>query len=82
MVTASPLLDENNEYMGSMAVFTDISDLKKTEAEVHFLLDLLLHDVGNQLQLIVAGGDFLERDSPPEQILRSKRYIMDGYNHK
>lgn len=78
MVSASPLLDRNDEYVGSMAVFADISELKKTEAEVHFLLDLLLHDIGNQLQLILAGGDFLEKDSPGEQILRSKRYIMDG----
>ncbi|TFG94754.1 PAS domain S-box protein [Candidatus Thorarchaeota archaeon] len=78
VVSASPLLDQNDEYVGSMAVFADISELKKTEAEVHFLLDLLLHDVGNQLQLILAGGDFLEKDSPGDQIMRSKRYIMDG----
>lgn len=78
MVTASPLLDHNDEYIGSMAVFTNISELKKTEAEVHFLLDLLLHDIGNQLQLILAGGDFLEKNAPPDQIVRSKRYIMDG----
>ncbi|MBN2229637.1 MAG: PAS domain S-box protein [Candidatus Thorarchaeota archaeon] len=78
VVTATPVLDKNGQYMGSMGVFTDISELKKTEAEVHFLLDLLLHDIGNQLQLIIAGGDFLEKDIPSEQILRSKRYIMDG----
>ena len=78
VVSASPLLDLNEEYVGSMAVFEDVSELKKTEAEVHFLLDLLLHDIGNQLQLILAGGDFLEKDSPGDQILRSKRYIMDG----
>jgi PAS domain S-box-containing protein len=78
MVSASPVLDRAGEYMGSMAVFTDISDIKKAEVEIYFLLDLLLHDVGNQLQLILAGGDFLEIDSPPDQIMRSKRYIMDG----
>ena len=78
VVSASPLLDRNDEYVGSMAVFADISELKKTEAEVHFLLDLLLHDIGNQLQLILAGGDFLEKDSPGDQIIRSKRYVMDG----
>jgi PAS domain S-box-containing protein len=78
MVSASPLLGPDNEFLGSIAIFTDISELKKTEAEVYFLLDLLLHDIGNQLQLILAGGDFLEKDSPPEQIMRSKRYVMDG----
>jgi PAS domain S-box-containing protein len=78
MVSASPLLGPDGEFLGSIAIFTDISDLKKTEAEVHFLLDLLLHDIGNQLQLILAGGDFLEKDASPDQIIRSKRYVMDG----
>ena len=78
MVSASPVLNRDGIFAGSMAVFTDISDLKKVEAEVHFLLDLLLHDVGNQLQLIVAGSDFLDVSSMPDQIVRSKRYIMDG----
>jgi len=78
MVSASPLHGPNDEFLGSIAIFTDISDLKKAEAEVYFLLDLLLHDIGNQLQLILAGGDFLETDVTPDQIMRSKRYVMDG----
>ena len=78
IVSASPLLGSDGEFLGSIAIFTDVSDLKKAEAEVYFLLDLLLHDIGNQLQLILAGGDFLEKDSPPDQIMRSKRYVMDG----
>ena len=78
VVSASPLVDTNGEYMGSMAVFTDVSQVKKAEAEVHFLLDLLLHDIGNQLQLILAGGDFLQADASSDQIIRSKRYILDG----
>ena len=78
MVSASPLHGPAGEFIGSIAIFTDISDLKKTEAEVYFLLDLLLHDIGNQLQLILAGGDFLEKDATPDQVLRSKRYVMDG----
>jgi len=78
MVSASPLKGLNGEFLGSIAIFTDVSDLKKTEAEVYFLLDLLLHDIGNQLQLILAGGDFLDKDATADQILRSKRYVMDG----
>ncbi|MFW9808579.1 MAG: PAS domain S-box protein [Candidatus Thorarchaeota archaeon] len=78
MISASPLFDPDGQYIGSLAIFTDVSDLKNAEAEVYFLLDLLLHDIGNQLQLILAGGDFLEKNSKPEQILRSKRYVMDG----
>ncbi|MHA1768712.1 MAG: PAS domain S-box protein [Candidatus Thorarchaeota archaeon] len=80
MVSASPLFGPEKEYLGSMAVFTDVSDLKQAETEVYFLLDLLLHDIGNQLQLILAGGDFLDVDSSPEQIARSKSYVKDGAN--
>ena len=80
MISASPLFGPDESYLGSMAVFTDVSDLKQVEVEVYFLLDLLLHDIGNQLQLILAGGDFLEPDATPDQIERSKRYVMDGAN--
>jgi PAS domain S-box-containing protein len=78
MVSASPLFDPDGVYIGSLAIFTDVSDLKNAEAEVHFLLDLILHDIGNQLQLILAGGDFLEKGTSPDQLMRSKRYVMDG----
>ena len=80
MVSASPLFGPEDEYLGSMAVFTDISELKQAETEVHFLLDLLLHDIGNQLQLILAGGDFLTPEADKAQIERSRRYILDGAN--
>ncbi|MHA2046651.1 MAG: PAS domain-containing protein, partial [Candidatus Thorarchaeota archaeon] len=78
MISASPLYDPDGSFIGSIAIFTDVSDLKNVEAEVYFLLDLLLHDIGNQLQLVLAGGDFLEKDASPDQIMRSKRYVMDG----
>ncbi|MHA2159497.1 MAG: PAS domain S-box protein [Candidatus Thorarchaeota archaeon] len=78
MISASPLLDPDGVLIGSIAIFTDVSELKNAESEVYFLLDLLLHDIGNQLQLILAGGDFLETDANPDQIMRSKRYVMDG----
>jgi PAS domain S-box-containing protein len=78
MISASPLYDPDGSFIGSIAIFTDVSDLKNVEAEVYFLLDLLLHDIGNQLQLVLAGGDFLEKDASPDEIMRSKRYVMDG----
>ena len=52
--------------------------MKKEEDEIYFLIDLLINDIGNQLQLILDGGDLVEKDSHKEQILRSKRYVMDG----
>ncbi|MHA1906336.1 MAG: sensor histidine kinase [Candidatus Thorarchaeota archaeon] len=78
IVHASPWLDPSGQYIGSFAVFTNVSELKRAEAESRFLLDLLLHDIGNQLQLILAGADLLDKDSPPEQIENARRYVLDG----
>ncbi len=80
MVSASPLFDENNEYQGSFAIITDISDLKEAEGEARFLLDLLLHDIGNQLQLILAGADLCRANSPPELIRKARNYVNTGAN--
>ncbi len=78
IVHASPWIDAQEKYQGSFAVFTDVSDLKRAEAEARFLLDLLLHDIGNQLQLILAGADLLDKDSTPEEIENARRYVIDG----
>ncbi|MFW9910431.1 MAG: PAS domain S-box protein, partial [Candidatus Thorarchaeota archaeon] len=78
IVHASPWFDSSGEYLGSFSVFTDVSELKRAEAESRFLLDLLLHDIGNQLQLILAGADLLDRESTGEQIDNARRYVLDG----
>jgi PAS domain S-box-containing protein len=78
IVHASPIFDPNSNYIGSFAVFTDVTELKKAEAEVRFFLDLLLHDIGNQLQLILAGADMLSKDADEDQISRSRQYVLDG----
>ncbi|MFW9847472.1 MAG: PAS domain S-box protein, partial [Candidatus Thorarchaeota archaeon] len=78
MASAGPIFDPDGKYMGSFAIFTDVSALKSAENESRFLLDLLMHDVGNQMQLILAGGDFLARDSTPDEISRAKQYVLDG----
>ncbi|MBD3404992.1 MAG: PAS domain S-box protein [Candidatus Lokiarchaeota archaeon] len=78
IVSASPLMDSENNFEGSFAIFTDISQLKSVEDEVRFLLDLILHDIGNQLQLIIAGSGLIEGDAPEEILLRAKEYILDG----
>lgn len=80
IVHASPWIDANGTYQGSFAVFTDVSDLKRAEAEAKFLLDLLLHDIGNQLQLILAGADLLDIESSPAEIENARRYVIDGAN--
>ncbi len=78
IVHASPVFGPDGEYQGNFAVFTDVSELKNAEAEVKFLLDLLLHDIGNQLQLIVAGADLLDDDSRSNQIKNARQYVLDG----
>ena len=78
MVSACPLPTENGNYKGSFALFTDISDLKSVEAEARFLLDLILHDIGNQLQLVLAGADLANKESSPEVIETAQQYILDG----
>ncbi len=78
MVSACPLPTENGNYRGSFALFTDISELKSVEAEARFLLDLILHDIGNQLQLVLAGADLANKESSPEIIETAQQYILDG----
>ncbi|MCK5151982.1 MAG: PAS domain S-box protein, partial [Candidatus Thorarchaeota archaeon] len=80
IVHASPWFDPSGQYLGSFAVFTNVSELKRAEADSRFLLDLLLHDIGNQLQLILAGADLLDSDSPPNQVDNARRYVLDGAN--
>ena len=78
IVSASPLPSPNSDYIGSFAIFTDVSALKSAEGEVRFLLDLLLHDIGNQLQLIIAGADLWNKESSFDIIESAQAYIRDG----
>ncbi|MHA2378676.1 MAG: PAS domain S-box protein [Candidatus Thorarchaeota archaeon] len=78
MVSAAPIRDPDGKHMGSFAIFTEVSDLKSTEDEVRFLLDLLMHDVGNQMQVIIAGAGFLQEECTTDEVKRAKRYILDG----
>ncbi|MHA1769987.1 MAG: PAS domain S-box protein [Candidatus Thorarchaeota archaeon] len=78
IVSATPLYNRDGQYAGSLAVFTDVSDLKEADSEIRFLLDLLLHDVGNQLQLVLAGTDLLGFAKSNEEQVTASTYIRDG----
>ena len=41
-------------------------------------MDLLLHDIGNQLQLIIAGADLWNKESSLDVIESAQAYIRDG----
>ncbi|MFX1368494.1 MAG: PAS domain S-box protein [Promethearchaeota archaeon] len=78
VVSATPIFNIEEKYIGSFAIFSNVSDLKAAEDEVRFLLDLLLHDIGNQLQLILAGGDMISKEAEPVDTQKAKQYILDG----
>ncbi|UCE10620.1 MAG: PAS domain S-box protein [Candidatus Thorarchaeota archaeon] len=80
VVSAVPLFDPDGKYVGSFGLVTDLTEVKRAEAEARFLLDLLLHDIGNQLQLIVAGAGMWHKESSFDVIEGSKEYILDGAN--
>ncbi|MGY5874570.1 MAG: PAS domain-containing sensor histidine kinase [Candidatus Thorarchaeota archaeon] len=80
MVSASPYFDMSGAYSGTFAILTDISELRTAEAESRFLLDLLMHDVGNQLQLILAGSDLCNTESSIEVIEGAQSYVREGAN--
>jgi len=78
IVSASPYFDINGEFVGTFAIFSDISELRDAEAEARFLLDLLMHDIGNQLQLILAGSDLCNKESSLEVVEGAQQYVRDG----
>lgn len=78
IVRSSPMLGMDGEHIGSFALFSDVSELRRAEAQSQFLLDLLLHDIGNQLQLIVGGIDLYTPDSPTDTVDSALQYIRSG----
>lgn len=78
IVSATPYFSPEGEFVGSFAVVTDISDFKETEETVQFYLDLLTHDVANQLQVIMTSAGLLEADLPHPYIEEAKEDILDA----
>ena len=77
-VSASPFYDISGEFAGTFAIFSNMSELREAEAETRFLLDLLMHDIGNQLQLILAGSDLCNKESSIEVVEGAQQYVRDG----
>ncbi len=81
IVSASPLFDAKKKYVGSFAIISDMTGLRSAEAYATFLLDLLLHDIGNQLQLILGGIELCETDmiaTKDDSKLSCMQYVRDG----
>jgi PAS domain S-box-containing protein len=67
MVSASPLLNDEGEYKGSFAIFSDITTQKKLKKELQAVrnrallyLDLMSHDIRNNLQEIQIASELLK----------------------
>ncbi|OQX92834.1 MAG: hypothetical protein B6D58_00960 [candidate division Zixibacteria bacterium 4484_95] len=87
-VSATPLLDNNGVVLGTIAVFTDISELKEIEREKQELREKLsrsqrmeslgilaggvAHDLNNILGPLVAYPELIKMNLPPDSPIRDK----------
>ncbi len=78
IISAAPYFDADGEFKGSFAVVTDITDLKEFQDTTQFYLDLLTHDIANQLQIILTASGMLDSDIPPSLIPDVQKNIMDA----
>ncbi|MHA2360000.1 MAG: PAS domain-containing protein, partial [Candidatus Thorarchaeota archaeon] len=56
IISATPYIDREGKFVGTFAVVTEISAQKDAEETVQFYLDLLSHDIANQLQVIMTSS--------------------------
>lgn len=56
LISATPLLDGEEKVIGTIGVFTDISDLKKAEEEKQQLMEKLVHAQRMESLGVLAGG--------------------------
>jgi PAS domain S-box-containing protein len=78
IVSATPYYDREGIFVGTYAVITEISTLKESEETVQFYLDLLSHDITNQLQVIMTSTGLLEEEVPPSYIDDARKDILDA----
>ncbi|MHA1812638.1 MAG: PAS domain S-box protein, partial [Candidatus Thorarchaeota archaeon] len=78
LVSASPYYDEHGNFVGSVAVITDISELKEAEETVKFYLSLLTHDISNQLQVILTSTGLLDSELPASYVDEARRDITEA----
>ncbi len=76
IVSATPYIDHNGKFAGTFAVITEISAQKDAEESIQFYLDLLTHDVANQLQVIMTSSGLLEEEVPASYIDDARQDIL------
>ncbi|TFG32353.1 PAS domain-containing sensor histidine kinase [Candidatus Thorarchaeota archaeon] len=78
IVSATPYIDHDGKFAGTFAVITEISDQKNAEESIQFYLDLLSHDIANQLQVIMTSSGLLEQEVPASYIADARQDILDA----
>jgi len=78
IISATPFHDRENNFVGTFAVITEITAQKVVEETVQFYLDLLSHDIANQLQVIMTSTGLLEEEVPPSYIDDARKDILDA----
>ncbi len=78
LVSAAPFRDKSGAFSGSVAVVTDITELKEAEKTVKFFVDLLTHDLSNQLQVIMTATGLLDEELPASYIDDARASIVEA----
>jgi PAS domain S-box-containing protein len=78
IVSATPLLSRTGDFIGTFAIITEIKAQKDAKETIQFYLDLLSHDVANQLQVIMTSTGLLEEEVPQSYIEDARRDILDA----
>ena len=78
IISATPYIDRDGTFVGTFAVVTEISEQKEAEDAVQFYLDLLSHDIANQLQVIMTSSGLLEEEVPASYIDEARKDILDA----
>jgi PAS domain S-box-containing protein len=78
IISAVPYIDSESKFEGSFAVITEITTQKETEDTVQFYLDLLTHDISNQLQVIITSAGLLDAELPDYYIDDARGDILSA----
>ncbi|MFW9933893.1 MAG: PAS domain S-box protein [Candidatus Thorarchaeota archaeon] len=78
IISAVPLYNGEGAFLGTFGVVTDITTQKETEESVQFYLDLLTHDVANQLQVIMTATGLLDHELPKSYLDDARQDIVDA----
>ncbi|MHA1908993.1 MAG: PAS domain-containing sensor histidine kinase [Candidatus Thorarchaeota archaeon] len=78
VISAAPIFDSEENFAGTFAVITEITVQKEAEDTVQFYLDLLTHDIANQLQVIMTSAGLLDSELPKSYLDDAQTDIQDA----